>query len=70
MKLHADHLLKKYKSRTVVNDVSIEVSQGEIVGLLPSEDCRRHLCTCQEGHQEAQEVSPFPPADSRRCLKK
>ena len=34
MKLHADHLLKKYKSRTVVNDVSIEVSQGEIVGLL------------------------------------
>src|ERR1700748_1509586 len=34
MKLRADHLLKKYKQRTVVNDVSIEVSQGEIVGLL------------------------------------
>lgn len=34
MILRADHLVKKYKSRTVVNDVSVEVSQGEIVGLL------------------------------------
>ncbi len=28
------HLVKKYGSRTVVNDVSLEVKQGEIVGLL------------------------------------
>lgn len=34
MKLHAENLVKKYKSRTVVNDVSVEVNQGEIVGLL------------------------------------
>jgi lipopolysaccharide export system ATP-binding protein len=34
MILKAEHLLKKYKQRTVVNDVSFEVSQGEIVGLL------------------------------------
>jgi lipopolysaccharide export system ATP-binding protein len=34
MILRAEHLIKKYKSRTVVNDVSVEVSQGEIVGLL------------------------------------
>src|SRR6202000_1883294 len=34
MNLRADHLLKKYKQRTVVNDVSFNVSQGEIVGLL------------------------------------
>lgn len=34
MKLYTSHLVKKYKSRTVVNDVSIEVKQGEIVGLL------------------------------------
>lgn len=34
MKLHAKHLVKKYKKRTVVNDVSVEVEQGEIVGLL------------------------------------
>lgn len=34
MILKADHLVKKYKTRTVVNEVSVEVSQGEIVGLL------------------------------------
>ena len=34
MKLRAENLVKKYKKRTVVNDVSVEVSQGEIVGLL------------------------------------
>ncbi|MCJ0741286.1 LPS export ABC transporter ATP-binding protein [Pedobacter montanisoli] len=34
MILKAEHLIKKYKQRTVVNDVSFEVSQGEIVGLL------------------------------------
>src|ERR1700749_5057387 len=34
MILRAEHLLKKYKQRTVVNDVSFDVSQGEIVGLL------------------------------------
>ncbi|MBK7429693.1 MAG: LPS export ABC transporter ATP-binding protein [Bacteroidetes bacterium] len=34
MKLRAEQLVKKYKQRTVVNNVSIEVSQGEIVGLL------------------------------------
>ncbi|CAN5205339.1 LPS export ABC transporter ATP-binding protein [soil metagenome] len=34
MILKAEHLVKKYKKRTVVNDVSVEVAQGEIVGLL------------------------------------
>jgi lipopolysaccharide export system ATP-binding protein len=34
MKLRAQNLFKKYKARTVVNNVSIEVGQGEIVGLL------------------------------------
>jgi lipopolysaccharide export system ATP-binding protein len=34
MKLRADKLIKKYGNRTVVNEVSIEVNQGEIVGLL------------------------------------
>ncbi|MDN3585839.1 LPS export ABC transporter ATP-binding protein [Pedobacter aquatilis] len=34
MILRAEHLVKKYKQRTVVNDVSFSVSQGEIVGLL------------------------------------
>lgn len=34
MILRAENLVKKYKSRTVVNGVSVEVAQGEIVGLL------------------------------------
>jgi len=34
MKLRAENLMKRYGKRTVVNGVSIEVSQGEVVGLL------------------------------------
>lgn len=34
MILRADELVKIYKKRTVVNEVSVEVEQGEIVGLL------------------------------------
>ncbi|MEF9950314.1 MAG: LPS export ABC transporter ATP-binding protein [Mucinivorans sp.] len=34
MRLWTRDLVKKYKQRTVVNQVSIEVTQGEIVGLL------------------------------------
>lgn len=33
-KIRTEGLVKKYKNRTVVNDVSIEFTQGEIVGLL------------------------------------
>lgn len=34
MKLRSESLVKRYRKRTVVNEVSIEVNQGEIVGLL------------------------------------
>ncbi|MEI6853002.1 MAG: LPS export ABC transporter ATP-binding protein [Bacteroidota bacterium] len=34
MILRAENLVKKYRTRTVVNDVSLQVKQGEIVGLL------------------------------------
>lgn len=34
MKLRAENIVKKYRSRTVVKGVSFEVQQGEIVGLL------------------------------------
>ncbi len=34
MRLYTDNLVKRYKARTVVDHVSIEVTQGEIVGLL------------------------------------
>ena len=34
MELRAENLIKRYKKRTVVNNVSMHVAQGEIVGLL------------------------------------
>ena len=34
MILRTEDLVKKYRARTVVNHVSINVKQGEIVGLL------------------------------------
>ena len=34
MVLRSEHLIKTYSKRKVVNDVSIQVNQGEIVGLL------------------------------------
>ncbi len=34
MILRTENLVKKYRSRTVVKGVSVDVSQGEIVGLL------------------------------------
>jgi lipopolysaccharide export system ATP-binding protein len=34
MKLYTTALVKRYKTRTVVNNVSVQVEQGEIVGLL------------------------------------
>ncbi len=34
MILRSENLIKKYKSRTVANNVSVQVEQGEIVGLL------------------------------------
>ncbi|MBA4321840.1 MAG: LPS export ABC transporter ATP-binding protein [Odoribacter sp.] len=34
MKLYTNNLIKRYNSRTVVDQVSIEVEEGEIVGLL------------------------------------
>lgn len=34
LKLHSQGLVKRYRKRTVVDDVSINVKQGEVVGLL------------------------------------
>ena len=34
IRIHSSELVKRYRNRTVVNHVSIEISQGEIVGLL------------------------------------
>lgn len=44
MTLRAEHLFKKYKARTVVNDISVRVEQGEIVGLLGPNGAGKTTC--------------------------
>ncbi|MBC6608294.1 LPS export ABC transporter ATP-binding protein [Hymenobacter sp. BT188] len=44
MILRADHLIKTYKARTVVNDMSVTVEQGEIVGLLGPNGAGKTTC--------------------------
>ena len=44
MILRADNLFKQYKARTVVNDMSVTVAQGEIVGLLGPNGAGKTTC--------------------------
>jgi lipopolysaccharide export system ATP-binding protein len=43
-RLAAAHLRKRYKSRTVVQDVSLDVSSGEVVGLLGPNGAGKTTC--------------------------
>ena len=70
MKLKADNLIKTYKKRKVVNDVSVEVNQGEIVGLLGPNGAGKTttfymivgLIKPNEGsiHLENEDITPLP----------
>ena len=42
MKLRAENIMKAYRGRKVVKGISLEVNQGEIVGLLHSDDFFAH----------------------------
>jgi lipopolysaccharide export system ATP-binding protein len=43
-KLAAAHLRKRYKARTVVHDVSLDVASGEVVGLLGPNGAGKTTC--------------------------
>ena len=68
MILKAEHLIKKYKSRTVVKDVSVQVEQGEIVGLLGPNGAGKTtsfymivgLITPNGGRMDDQEITKEP----------
>jgi lipopolysaccharide export system ATP-binding protein len=42
--LRAEHLVKRYRSRTVVKDVSLSVENGEVVGLLGPNGAGKTTC--------------------------
>ena len=42
--LRAEHLVKRYKGRAVVHDVSLEVHRGEVVGLLGPNGAGKTTC--------------------------
>ena len=70
MILKAENLIKKYKARTVVNNVSVHVNQGEIVGLLGPNGAGKTttfymivgLIKPNEGiiHLDDEEITPLP----------
>ncbi|MGB5279134.1 MAG: LPS export ABC transporter ATP-binding protein [Gammaproteobacteria bacterium] len=43
-KLHAENLVKRYKKRTVVDDASLGVNSGEVVGLLGPNGAGKTTC--------------------------
>lgn len=68
--LRAQHIKKSFKSKTVVNDISIHISQGECVGLLGPNGAGKTTCfymivglqSCDEGSiiLNDQDVTRFP----------
>jgi lipopolysaccharide export system ATP-binding protein len=77
MVLRTEDLVKRYRSRTVVNHVSICVNQGEIVGLLGPNGAGKTttfymtvgLVTPNEGHifLDDMEITSFPVYRRARC---
>ncbi|NVJ46401.1 MAG: LPS export ABC transporter ATP-binding protein [Cytophagia bacterium] len=70
MKLTAENLIKIYKKRKVVNNISVEVNQGEIVGLLGPNGAGKTtsfymivgLIKPNEGtiHLDSEDITPLP----------
>jgi lipopolysaccharide export system ATP-binding protein len=77
MILRTEDLVKKYRSRTVVNHVSIRVNQGEIVGLLGPNGAGKTttfymtvgLVTPNKGRifLDEQEITDYPVYRRARC---
>ena len=44
IQLRADHMRKRYRSRVVVHEVSLEVNSGEVIGLLGPNGAGKTTC--------------------------
>src|SRR3954469_9255930 len=59
--LTAQSLRKRYKSRTVVADVSLDVSSGEVVGLLGPNGAGKTTCFYMIVGLVPADAGPIPP---------
>ena len=57
MKLRAENLIKTYKGRSVVKGISVEVNQGEIVGLLGPNGAEQHRARKLERQRAARQAT-------------
>ena len=55
-RLFLDHLTKSYNSRKVVDDVTLEVKSGEVVGLLGHAEGRGHVVSSREEVEKLPEM--------------
>ena len=63
-KLSAHNLKKRYKARTVVEDVSFEVKSGEVVGLLGPNGAGKTTCFYLPMHSRARQGLSYLPQEA------
>ena len=63
--LRANNLKKRYKSRTVVQDVSFSLGSGEVIGLLGPNGAGKSTTTAMIGHVLRELVNEEQRAEDR-----
>ena len=69
LELRAENLVKKYKGKSVVNQVSVSLKQGEIVGLLgPNGAGKTTSFHNWSAHVSASEIGDRLPCPRSFCV--